>query len=145
MTSAAQQASESTTQQKQLDVETVVPGTSVPAQNLSPKSTTEVVLYHYAIVRRDLPFGVVLAQTVHAAGESVQGMLVPPSTHAVVLAVSDEKSLLDVEAKLLKAGIEIAAIRELDEPYCGQLMTIGVKPQTREKLRKLLGSLPLYK
>lgn len=50
-----------------------------------------------------------------------------------------------MEAKLLRKGIEFSAIREPDEPWNGQLMTIGVKPQTREKLRKLLGNLPLYK
>lgn len=97
------------------------------------------------IVRSDLPFGVALAQTVHAAGESAQNTVVPPDTHAVVLAVPDESSLLAVEAKLLKHGIEITSIREPDAPWCGQLMTIGIKPQTREKLKKLLANLSLYK
>lgn len=101
--------------------------------------------YHYVIVRKDLPINVALAQTVHAAGESAQNTVVPPNTHAVVLSVPDEKSLLDVETKLLRKGIAITAIREPDEPWCGQLMTIGIKPQTREKLRKILANLPLYK
>lgn len=108
-------------------------------------STTEPVLYHYVLVRKDLPFGTALAQTVHAAGESAQNTVVPPNTHAVVLAVPDEKALLDVEAKLLQHGIEIKSIREPDMPWCGQLMTIGIKPQPREKIRKLLSNLPLYK
>jgi len=97
------------------------------------------------VVRKDLPFGVALAQVVHAAGESVQNVEVPPQTHAVVLAVPDEISLLSVEKKLLEAGIEISAIREPDEPYSGALMTVGIKPQTREKIRKLLSNLPLYR
>lgn len=97
------------------------------------------------MVRKDLPFGVALAQVVHAAGESAQKIEVPPQTHAVVLAIPDEVSLLEVEKKLLEAGIEISAIREPDAPYFGQLMTIGIKPQTREKIRKLLSNLPLYR
>ena len=86
-----------------------------------------------------------LAQVVHAAGESAQNTSVPPTTHAVVLAVPDEKTLLEVEQKLLQAGIEISAIREPDAPWNGALMCIGIKPQTREKIRKLLSNLPLYK
>lgn len=97
------------------------------------------------IIRKDLPFGVALAQTTHAAGESAQNCKVPPNTHAVVLAVECEEALRMVERKLLQANIEISAIREPDAPYLGQLMAIGVKPQTREKLRKLLANLPLYR
>ena len=97
------------------------------------------------IIRKDLPFGVALAQCVHAAGESAQNTEVPPNTHAVVLAVPDEKTLLDVEIKLIAADVEISAIREPDAPWNGQLMTIGIKPQPREKIRKLLSNLPLYR
>jgi peptidyl-tRNA hydrolase len=96
-------------------------------------------------VRKDLLFGTILAQLVHAAGESAQNISVPPNTHAIVLSVPDEKTLLSVEDKLLRAGIEISSIREPDEPYCGALMAIGIKPQPREKIRKLLSNLPLYK
>lgn len=92
-----------------------------------------------------MPAGVALAQVVHAAGESAQQMLIPPNTHAVVLAVPDEQSLLAVEAKLIRKGIEFSAIREPDEPWNGQLMTIGIKPQERKKIRKILANLPLYK
>ncbi len=103
-------------------------------------------LYHYCIVRKDLPFGVALAQTVHAAGESAQEVKVPPNTCAVVLAVPDETALLAVEKRLQEALIDgVTSIREPDEPYCGQLMTIGIKPQSRGKIRKLLSNLPLYR
>lgn len=97
------------------------------------------------VIRKDLPFGVALAQTVHASGESAQNTKVPPHTHAVVLAVPDEAALLAVEQKLLANSIEISAIREPDAPYFGQLMSIGIKPQPREKIRKLLSNLPLYR
>lgn len=103
------------------------------------------MIYHYVVVRKDLPFGVALSQVVHAAGESVQGMLIPSSTHAVVLAVPDEEALLRIEAKLLNANFEIMAIREPDEPYFGQITAIGIRPQVRDKLKKLLSNLPLYK
>lgn len=97
------------------------------------------------IIRKDLPFGVALAQTVHAAGESAQNTTVPSDTHAVVLSVPDEHTLLSYEAKLLRNGLELSAIREPDEPWNGQLMAIGIKPQPREKLKKLLSNLPLYR
>lgn len=97
------------------------------------------------VIRKDLPFGVALAQLVHAAGESAQNTEVPPNTHAVVLAVPDEATLLAVEEKLLRHNIELASIREPDSPWCGQLMAIGIKPQSREKIRKLLSNLPLYR
>jgi hypothetical protein len=43
------------------------------------------------------------------------------------------------------AGVGITSIREPDAPWNGQLMTIGIKPQPREKIRKLLSNLPLYR
>lgn len=86
-----------------------------------------------------------LAQTVHAAGESAQMMEVPPNTHAVVLSVPDEQALLAIEAKLMDNGIAISSIREPDAPWDMALMAIGIQPQPRAKLKKLLGNLPLYK
>jgi 7-keto-8-aminopelargonate synthetase-like enzyme len=97
------------------------------------------------IIRKDLPFGVALAQTVHAAGESAQEVKVPPQTHAVVLAVPDEAALLNVESVLMIAGVGISSIREPDVPWNNQLMAIGIKPQPREKIKKLLSNLPLYR
>ena len=97
------------------------------------------------IIRKDLPFGVALAQATHAAGESAQAVSIPPDTHAVVLAALDEQELLALETKLLKHGVDLVAIRELDPPYFNQLMAIGIKPQPRKKLKKLLSNLPLYK
>lgn len=109
---------------------------------LSPQST----FYHYCIVRRDLPPGVLAAQLVHAAGESAQEVKVPPNTCAVVLAVPDETALLAVEKRLQEALIDgVTSIREPDEPYNGQITAIGIKPQPRGKIRKLLSNLPLYR
>jgi peptidyl-tRNA hydrolase len=137
--------SESNSPQKLSDAKIADCGISHVEPSSVTTSTTEPVLYHYVLVRKDLPFGTALAQTVHAAGESAQNVTVPPNTHAVVLAVPDEHTLLKYEAKLLRNGLEITAIREPDEPWNGQLMAIGIKPQPREKIKKLLSSLPLYK
>lgn len=119
-------------------------GTTIPVP-LS-ESTTESVLYHYVVIRKDLPVGVALAQCVHAAGESAANLEVPPNTHAVVLSVENEAELLRLESKLLANGISIFAIREPDEPWSGALMAIGLPPQPRTKsLKKLFSNLKLYK
>ena len=84
------------------------------------------------------------AQLVHAAGESSFGNL-PKNTHAVVLAVPGEENLLELEKQLLEAKIPHNAIREVDSPYNGQLMAIGICPTTRDKVKGLLSQLPLVK
>lgn len=99
--------------------------------------------YHYCIVRRDLPLGVISAQLVHAAGESVIGW-VPPKTHAVVLAAKDEAHLAKIERQLRRRDILHTAIREPDEPWEGALMAIGISPLTdRKVLRPITGKLKL--
>lgn len=99
--------------------------------------------HHYVIIRADLPRGVQIAQTIHAAGESSHGNL-PPSTHAVALEAPDEKALLDLEQRLISARIEHVAIREPDQN--DELMAIGLVPCVRTKsLKKLLGRYGLVK
>ncbi len=101
--------------------------------------------YHYIVVRRDLPPGVVAAQVVHAAGESAAGLPpLPENTHAVVLAVPDEDRLLWLAHRLTRAGIAHKLIREPDAPYNGAATALGIPPQPRENLRRLLSSLPLF-
>lgn len=99
--------------------------------------------YHYCIVRRDLPLGVISAQLVHAAGESVIGW-VPPKTHAVVLAAKDEAHLAKIERQLRRRDILHTAIREPDLGDC--ITAIGITPTSdRKPLQKVLGSLPLLR
>lgn len=101
------------------------------------------VLYHYCIVRRDLPLGVMAAQLVHAAGESVDGQ-VPSGTHAVVLGVENESCLSQIEDKLRLLSIPHQAIREADAPWDGALMAIGIHPTSnRRLLKKVTGKLKL--
>ncbi len=102
-------------------------------------------LYHYVIVRSDLPHGVQVAQTIHAAGESCEGPL-PSGTYAIALSVPDESSLTSMAEKLWAAQIPHKVIVETDGPFADQMMTIGIFPTTdRDRIRKLTGSLPLVR
>lgn len=113
------------------------------ATHIASAPTPAEPLYHYCIVRADLPLGVQLAQTVHAAGESSPGDL-PSDTRAVMLHVAGAEELLALEAKLRAAGVTFTSIREPDMPWDGQIMAIGLKPCIRTKaLRKLMSGLPL--
>lgn len=100
------------------------------------------MLYHYVIVRADLPFGVILAQTVHAAGESGPAI---SGTYAVVLSVPDESALLALSNRLTEANVFHHLIREPDAPYNGAAMTLGVPPGSRDNLRKHFKKLALFK
>lgn len=80
----------------------------------------------------------------HAAGESSPGNL-PSGTFAVVLAVSSEAELERFSARLVDADLVHYDIREVDEPYSGQLMAIGLRPIMRSVGRKVLSNLPLYR
>jgi len=107
-------------------------------------------LTHYVVLREDLPLGLMVAQAVHAAGESSPGNL-PTGTYAVVLAVPDEEALLHYAERLRYAGIEHKLIGEPDlKPYRflegEQATAIGIPPTTdRPAVRKILGMLPLLK
>lgn len=85
------------------------------------------VLYHYGIVRADLPTITQTVQLYHAAGESSPGKL-PKGTFARVLQVADEAALKAIGWELFRAGVKIAMVFEPDEPWNGQLMAIGVEP-----------------
>jgi len=83
-----------------------------------------------------LPLGTIAAQLVHAAGESAAGFdELPPATHAVVLAVSNEQELHSLEYKARKLGYSFHSIREPDPPYNNSLMAIGFRPVYRPLLR----------
>lgn len=82
----------------------------------------------------------------HAAGESAKLGDLPDGTHAVVLHATDPEELLELKYWLIDAGIEFVCINEPDEPYCGDLMAIGIKPQPRtKKLKKLMQQFKLAK
>lgn len=85
-----------------------------------------------------MPHGMQLAQVTHAAGESAVGHELPLDTHAVVLAAASEDELLAVSAVLTQAGIAHVTIREPDPPYLGAATALGIPPQERAPLRRLL-------
>lgn len=99
--------------------------------------------YHYVVVRDDLPRGVALAQTIHAAGETANPL--PPSgTHAVCLAAKDEQDLLKIAHRLDQRRIPYKLIREPDEPWENQAMAIGLYPaKDRKPIRRALSQLKL--
>lgn len=102
---------------------------------------------HYTIVRRDLPLGDQLAQTIHAAGESADPK--PESgCRAVALHAADEKHLEIIKERLDKSGLRYHCVHESsdDDKYPGQMMSIGLAPTANKSaVKKVLGSLPLAK
>jgi len=98
-------------------------------------------LVHYVIVRKDLPFGSQVAQVAHAAGESA----IPkpePGCIAVALHAENGDHILELSQKLTAADIPHHVVIEDD----GRLMAIGLRPTVhRERVRKVLSSLPLVK
>jgi hypothetical protein len=111
-----------------------------------------VSLVHYIIVRADLPHGVQVAQTVHAAGESaaiserIYEMPVLPGTVSVALHAKDSLHLDGIRHALNSVNIGHHCVYEIDAPYNGQLMAIGLFPipvEDRDTIRAVLGKLPL--
>ena len=96
------------------------------------------------IVRADLPRGIQAANIAHAAGESSPGDL-PAGTHAVVLTTPSEPALEAVATMLRLKSLEFVRIEEVDAPFTGQLMALGLRPRAKEVLRRHLSSLPLLK
>ena len=118
------------------------------ASNILPPSCVKMsALVHYVVVRKDLPLGDQLAQSVHAAGESSDPKP-EPGTTAVVLHALDEQHLLIIRDRLIRSGLKHHCVTECpdDEDYPSQLMSIGLAPTTdRAAVRKVLSSLPLAK
>lgn len=113
-------------------------------------------MVHYLIVRRDLPFGVTLAQVAHAAADSMEDWICSekyvligdrnfePMT-VVVLGVRNELSLRARERKLKRLKIPYVGVREPDEPWNGELMSIGVWPGERDQLEPIFKNLQAFR
>ena len=126
-------------------------------------------MIHYLIVRKDLPFGVTLAQLSHAAADSMAAWydfngdldfdMYPQEGHCncrverphygnmtiVVLGVKNKRVLLSWIRRLTKANIHHSVVREPDAPYNGDATAIGVWPGEREKLEPFFEELEIYK
>jgi hypothetical protein len=85
-----------------------------------------------------------MAQTIHAAGESSTGEI-PKGTYAIALAARDELHLHRIEKKLIAKDIPHVAIREPDPPWNGALMAIGLVPGPRDVIGKEVARLPLIR
>lgn len=88
--------------------------------------------------------GLQAAQLIHAAGESSPGSL-PPHCYAIALTTPNEAELQALSERLFLHGIKHKRIIESDAPWTGQLMAIGIPPQSRNKLKRFLSSCPLLK
>lgn len=98
---------------------------------------SEPSAYHYVIVRKDLPAGVAAAMIVHAAGESGG-----QPARAVVLGVPNEGMLAMIHLQIMKHGLKPVLVEEVEGPFAGQLMAIGI-PLQPERIR-FLQPFPLY-
>ena len=98
-------------------------------------------------MRADVPTGVQLAQTIHAAGQSAQlpaaSPASPPTTAVALAALPDELAAL--ARALAAAGIHHVLVHEPDFPWRGALMAIGVVPSSRALVRPLVAHLPLVR
>jgi len=116
-----------------------------PIDRQPPAATS---LAHYVVIRADLPLGLKVANTVHAAGLSASwrdGPL-PTDTIAVALAARDESHLHELSVKLAERNILHHPVRESDGPYAGQWMAIGLEPTAdRDAVRKVVSHLPLVR
>jgi Peptidyl-tRNA hydrolase PTH2 len=128
-----------------------VPVVTLSACRIDQHGPTAESLTHHVIVRKDLPWGVQLAQVTHAAGESaaaaaLHGVVAAPGTTAVVLHVENEAALMALADRLRQAGHRVHEVRESDDDhhYASQLMAIAVEPiEDRAAMRRLTSSLPL--
>lgn len=85
-----------------------------------------------------------VAQTIHAAGESVRDP-VPSHTYAVALKARSEAQLVELHVRLERAGIACVLIREPDPPWNGAAMALGITPCDRTLVKKYLSQLPLLR
>lgn len=105
------------------------------------------VLKHYVVVRRELTGGALLAQVVHAAGESAAafgvntGRLLPSDTRAVVL-VGSKAQLEDIVwATVHRSDVQPFVIRETDGPLAGSTTALGFFCDDPAKAKALVGHL----
>ena len=80
----------------------------------------------------------------HAAGESSPGNL-SAGTYAVVLQARDELHLTLEAERLEAAGVPLVRVHEVDAPYRGALMALGLRPARKEVLRRHVSQLPLLR
>ena len=97
-------------------------------------------------MRSDLPHGVQVAQTAHAAGESVRKPFPVEGGIVVALAVPNQDTLRQVAEALGRHSLTYKLITETEGPWANQAMAIGVEPtEDRNAVRKVVSALPLVR
>lgn len=86
----------------------------------------------------------IAAQVAHAAGAGSERHT--SEVHVVVLGVRSEARLRSVFAELQAAGVAATLVQEVDPPYTGQAMSVGLE-LVRDRLaaNRVLSSLPLLR
>lgn len=118
----------------------------VPGSTPGEGSTFSGV-WHYVIVRRELTGGALLAQVVHAAGESAasfgvnSGRCMPPDARAVVLVATKEQMQAIIDETEYRSDIRPWVITETDGPLAGSTTAIGFVTDNREKWKPIVGHL----
>lgn len=86
----------------------------------------------------------IAAQVAHAAGAGSERH--PPEVHVVVLAARDEDHLRSVAQRLLDLEVAQTLVQEVDAPYSGQAMSIGLElVRDRRLVNQALSALPLLR
>jgi hypothetical protein len=85
-----------------------------------------------------------VAQAIHAAGESSPGNM-RPGTHAIALAARDSAHLAEIAKRLENASIPFVRVVEDGPPYVGELLAIGVRPGPKSVVGRPLSDLPLVR
>lgn len=101
--------------------------------------------YHYVIVRRELSGGALLAQVLHASGESVAEWLrlegpFPRDARGVVL-VATKEQLAAVIDQFTEKKFAFARINETDGPLAGSTTAVGIVVADREFVNPILSHL----
>lgn len=102
--------------------------------------------YLYAVVRKDLSGGSLLAQFGHAVTECLRAedLPLPIDTRIVVLAATKEQ-MAALKLGLHAAEVPHKAILETDGPLTGVITAIGLVTANRDALKPLLGELKVWR
>ena len=86
----------------------------------------------------------IAAQVAHAAGAGSERH--PPGVHVVVLSARDESQVRLISRQLSGLGVAHTLVEEIDPPYFGEAMSIGLELVDDRRLsNQVLSSLPLLR
>lgn len=114
----------------------------------SPGKPRDRRLTQYVVLHRSCAGhpGVLAAQTIHAAGESIRARSLPPSSTYAVALVADTSADLEQLSEVLRAeGIHHALIHEPDAPYNGAATAVGIEPMERDFVRPFVSHLKVLR